>query len=45
MLNSTTSGFTSCPGAKKVMDSFFSDKPEKVVCLSIGQGLVMKGYQ
>ncbi len=25
-LDSTTYGFTSCPGAKKAIDSFFSDK-------------------
>jgi len=38
-------GFITCPGAKKAMDSFFSDKPEEVVSLPTGQGLVVKKYQ
>lgn len=35
-------GFVTCPGAKTAMDSFFSDKPEEVVLLSTGQGVVIK---
>ncbi len=35
-------GFVTCPGAKAAMDSFFSDKPEKIVCLPTGQGVVFK---
>ncbi len=35
-------GFISCPGAKKAMDAFFSDKPETIVALSTGQGFVVK---
>jgi hypothetical protein len=35
-------GFITCPGAKAAMDEFFSDKPEKIVCLSTGQAVVFK---
>jgi hypothetical protein len=35
-------GFTTCPGAKKAMDSFLSDKPEEVVSLPTGQGFVVR---
>jgi O-methyltransferase len=36
-------GSEACPGAKKAMDSFFSDKPESsVVHLTTGQGLVVR---
>lgn len=36
-------GFIDCPGAKKAMDEFFRDKPERyVVHLTSGQGLVVK---
>ena len=35
-------GFITCPGAKKAMDLFFSDKPEEIVSLSTGQGFVMR---
>lgn len=35
-------GFTTCPGAKKAMDFFFSDKPEEIVSLPTGQGFVMR---
>jgi len=35
-------GFISCPGAKKAMDSYFIDKPEKIISLPTGQGFVMK---
>ena len=33
--------FATCPGAKKAMDLFFSDKPEEIVCLPTGQGFVI----
>ena len=35
-------GFITCPGAKVAMDEFFSDKPEKIVCLPTGQAVVFK---
>ncbi len=35
-------GFTSCPGANKAMNDFFSDKAEEIVLLPTGQGFVMK---
>jgi O-methyltransferase len=35
-------GFLTCPGAKMAMDAFFADKPEQIVALSTGQGLVIK---
>ena len=35
-------GFTTCPGAMKAMDEFFADKPETVIHLPTGQGLVIK---
>ena len=35
-------GFVTCPGARKAMDAFFSDKPEEVILLPTGQGLVVK---
>ena len=38
-------GFTTCPGAKKAMDSFFSDKHEEVVSLPTGQGFVVRKNQ
>src|SRR5437879_4756651 len=34
--------FITCPGQKKAMDSFFSDKPEEIVALPTGQGFVIK---
>jgi len=33
-------GSSACPGAKRAMDDFFSDKPESVVHLTSGQGIV-----
>ena len=36
-------GFVTCPGARLAMDEFFADKPESIVGLSTGQGLVIKG--
>ncbi len=38
-------GFTTCPGAKKAMDSFFSDKHEEVVSLPTRQGFVVRKNQ
>ena len=35
-------GFLTCPGAKTAMDAFFADKPEEIVNLPTGQGLVIK---
>jgi hypothetical protein len=35
-------GFTTCPGAREAMDSFFGHMPELVVHLPTGQGLVLK---
>lgn len=36
-------GFESCPGARKAMDSFFSNKPEgSVIHLTTGQGIVVR---
>jgi hypothetical protein len=35
-------GFTTCPGTKVAMDEFFVDKPERVIHLPTGQGLVIK---
>jgi O-methyltransferase len=35
-------GFDSCPGARRAMDEFFADKPDKIIHLPPGQGLVIK---
>jgi O-methyltransferase len=35
-------GFESCPGARRAMDEFFADKPDQIVHLPTGQGLVIK---
>jgi hypothetical protein len=35
-------GSAYCPGAKKAIDEFFSDKPEQVISLPTGQSLVIK---
>lgn len=35
-------GFTSCPGARAAMDAFFANRPEPVVHLPTGQGIVIK---
>lgn len=35
-------GFASCPGARKAIDEFFSDKPEKPFVLGTGQALITK---
>jgi hypothetical protein len=35
-------GFETCPGARSAMDEFFADKPERIVHLPTGQGLIIK---
>jgi hypothetical protein len=35
-------GFTTCPGATKAMDAFFSDKREKIIKLPTGQAFIIK---
>lgn len=35
-------GFASCPGARKAVDAFFLDKPERPMVLSTAQALVTK---
>jgi hypothetical protein len=35
-------GFAVCPGATQAMDEFFADKPERIVHLPTGQGLIIK---
>lgn len=35
-------GFASCPGARRAVDEFFADKPEKPLALLTGQGLIVK---
>jgi hypothetical protein len=35
-------GFSTCPGAKLAMDSFFSERPESIVHLPTGQGFIIK---
>lgn len=35
-------GSARCPGAKKAIDEFFADKPERVIALPTGQSLVIK---
>jgi O-methyltransferase len=34
-------GFTSCPGARKAVDEFFADKPDKPIELPSGQALIV----
>jgi O-methyltransferase len=36
-------GFESCPGARFATDGFMKDKPEKVLHLTTGQGVIIKG--
>lgn len=36
-------GSAYCPGAKKAIDAFFADKPERVISLPTGQSMVIKG--
>ena len=35
-------GFASCPGARRAVDEFFANKPEKPLALLTGQGLIVK---
>jgi O-methyltransferase len=35
-------GFSTCPGARKAMDNFFTDKSESVIMLTTGQGFIIK---
>lgn len=35
-------GFASCPGARRAVDEFFADKPEKPFVLSTAQAIVIK---
>jgi hypothetical protein len=35
-------GFDSCPGARRAMDDFFAERPECIIHLPTGQGLVLK---
>ena len=37
-------GHSSCPGARKAVDEFFSDKKEKPIVLHLGQAFVVKGW-
>jgi O-methyltransferase len=36
-------GFTTCPGATRAVDEFLADKPEKMIRLPDGGGLLVKG--
>ncbi len=38
-------GFTSCPGATSAMDEFMRDKPESIIHLPTGQGLILRTRQ
>ena len=35
-------GFTTCPGARQAMHEFLADKPEEIVHLPTGQGLIIR---
>lgn len=35
-------GFTTCPGAKEAFDDYLVDKPESVIQLTTGQGMLVK---
>ncbi|MGQ0523048.1 MAG: TylF/MycF/NovP-related O-methyltransferase [Betaproteobacteria bacterium] len=35
-------GFPSCPGARRAVDEFFNDKPEKPVVIPTGQAIIFK---
>jgi hypothetical protein len=35
-------GFETCPGARRAVDEFISERPERVVHLPTGQGLIVK---
>lgn len=36
-------GFSTCPGATRAVDEFLADKPEKMIFLPYGSGLLVKG--
>jgi O-methyltransferase len=36
-------GFTTCPGATRAIDEFLADKPEKMLALPDGGGMLVKG--
>jgi hypothetical protein len=35
-------GFASCPGARRAIEEFFADKPEKPLALLTGQAVIHK---
>jgi O-methyltransferase len=35
-------GFATCPGVREAMEEYMADKPERVIHLPTGQGLVLK---
>ena len=35
-------GFASCPGARRAVEEFFADKPERPLALQTCQGLIHK---
>lgn len=37
-------GFGTCPGAKRAFDEYMSDKPERVLSIPTGQGLILRGF-
>jgi O-methyltransferase len=36
-------GFTTCPGARKTIDEFISNKPEKIIALPCGNAFLVRG--
>jgi hypothetical protein len=34
-------GFATCPGARRAIDEFFTDKPEPIIDLPTGQAFVL----
>src|SRR5262245_14960097 len=37
-------GFATCPGARQAVDEFMATRPEQVIHLPTGQGLVLRGW-
>jgi len=37
-------GFENCPGASKAADDFMADKPEQIIHLPTGQGIIIRYY-
>jgi hypothetical protein len=35
-------GYETCPGARRAMDEFIKDKPESIIHLTTGQGVIIK---